>query len=341
MRDLLQNEIADHNAAILAKERSDPVALAYYLQPSDRIQSNDAEIRALAAALTSGCGRDEERAQAIHDWVCRNICYDYDAYYGRADSGDFSAVGVLQSRRSVCEGYANLTAALLRAAGIPAKQISGYALGLNAGNTFPQDLFSGTVKSNHAWNLAYIDGRWSYLDTCWDSSCRWENGMANLSEKCDQDYFMAENDLFSANHAILHANRYDEIQLYVGFPQYRRGADWFPLDGAAPSVVNGTVMIPLRGVIEGMGGTVEFDRKSDPYWTRITCSIGSSTVHMWLGYDKYFVNGEEHGFQTLPCTVQNCVMVPARELLQAMGCTVAWDGQADDWNGRITIGYAV
>lgn len=113
--------------------------------------------------MTDQHSTDVEKALAIHDWVCDNIYYDYDVYYKRAESGDYSALDVLQSRRSICAGYANLTAALLKAAGITTRAVSGYALGLSAGPEFPQDVIAGGGKTNHAWNMAFIDGEWTYI----------------------------------------------------------------------------------------------------------------------------------------------------------------------------------
>ena len=120
----------DHNMAVVNNKRTDEKALAYYRQPSSDIQSDNQEIIDLANSITAGITNDYDKAVAIHDWVCNNIYYDWDSYSSKNYTGmDTSALGTLHSKRSVCDGYANLTAALLRAAGVPAKKISGFALG--------------------------------------------------------------------------------------------------------------------------------------------------------------------------------------------------------------------
>ena len=174
------------NLALAQKERVDDDALAFYLTSSANIQSDDFGIMSLAQQITEEVGDDYNKALAIHDWVCDNISYDRDVLYKRVERGDTSAIGVLSTRRSVCEGYANLTAALLRAAGIPAKKVSGYALGSTAADTFPADALDRTGDTNHAWNEAFVGGRWIILDTTWDSDNAYEYGKVVSSCGCYQ-----------------------------------------------------------------------------------------------------------------------------------------------------------
>ena len=276
---LYRASVADHND--ISDERSDATALAYYLRPTAAAQSDSTEICALARTLTAQCGTDVEKALAIHDWVCDNIYYDFDVYYKRTKRGDCSALGVLQSRKSVCSGYANLTAALLKAAGIPARTVSGYALGLSAGNEFPQEVIEGIGQSNHAWNMAFIDGKWTYIDTTWDSGNKWEFGKVSDDRGCYRHtYFMIAGDLLAEDHATLIRNSYGELQLYVDYPECWDGTAWHSLNSAAPTVINGTAMVPLRGVIEGMGGTVVYDAQSNPPWAKITCKVGTCSLQM-------------------------------------------------------------
>ena len=83
------------------------------LKSTEYIQSDNSIIISLANQITNGCVKDYDKVKAVHDWVAENIYYDYEAFY----SGDYKngdAVNVLSSKRAVCEGYANLVAALLR-----------------------------------------------------------------------------------------------------------------------------------------------------------------------------------------------------------------------------------
>lgn len=59
-------------------ERNDERALSFYLLPEDGIQSTDSAIISLAETLTREQDDPYSKTLAIHDWVCRNISYDYD-----------------------------------------------------------------------------------------------------------------------------------------------------------------------------------------------------------------------------------------------------------------------
>ena len=137
-----------------------------YLEGSTYITTDDSKISSLASQLTAGLSSDYEKLRAITDWISTNITYDWDLYKsGNQTYDSISASGTFLRRSSVCEGYANLTAAMLRAVGIPTRKVSGYALGYGTEERWDDTALSG--DSNHAWNLAWADGRWVTVDTTW------------------------------------------------------------------------------------------------------------------------------------------------------------------------------
>jgi len=93
----------------------------------------------------------EEKFKAIHDYICLNLYYDYDSIVpkGNPNRKKQDAVSSIKNKTAVCEGYANLTAAMSRYAGIKA--------GVVISN-----------KLNHAWNHVWIDGTELFCDTTWD-----------------------------------------------------------------------------------------------------------------------------------------------------------------------------
>ena len=338
----VQSPVYERSLSFAASETRDAETLAYYLRPSEGIQSDDPQIIETARKITDGVSGDYKKALALHDWVCNNIYYNYDAYYGKAEFGDNSALGVLKSHKSVCEGYSNLLAALLRASGIPAKKISGYALGISGGDTFPAEVLSGNGEANHAWNEAFLDDRWVVIDSTWDSGNRFENGGTASSSGCYQHrYFDISRELLSLDHTAEKAGNYQRLYLYVDYPEYRVGEAWFPLtdDGISPVVRQGRMLAPVKEIIEAMGGTYEFTPGNDRYMARVTCRLGDSFAQMWIGSTWLYVDKTDYTFATAPEIVNGNVVLPIATLFQAMGCDVTWDDAADQWYGRATIGY--
>ncbi len=68
----------------------------------------------------------------------------------------------LRSRSGHCEYFATATVLLLRAAGIPARYVSGYSV-----NEFSRLENRYVVRARHAhsWALVYVDGAWQEFDT--------------------------------------------------------------------------------------------------------------------------------------------------------------------------------
>jgi len=191
----------EHNKKTYDAGRSDAAALVYYLAPSTSIQSTDPEIVKLANEITNDIADDYDKALAIHDWMCTNIWYDWDVIESsKRIPGD--AVSVLKNRLAICEGYSNLTAALLRASDIPAKTVSGHGRLTAKTGDWTQNQLSGK-DINHFWNEAYIDGRWVIIDTTWDCGNDYRGGKKVSSNGIYYyRYFDATIEAFSANHYI-------------------------------------------------------------------------------------------------------------------------------------------
>lgn len=138
--------------------------LDYFKKPSDWVESDSKIIIEKAKEITKTATTDYERIYQVYEWVINNIYYDYDGLYGKSVI-ESSAIEVLKGKKAVCQGYADLTAALLRSLDIPTMLVAG-----NAASPIDKS------NINHAWNMAYADGRWIFLDSTWDSHNRYENG---------------------------------------------------------------------------------------------------------------------------------------------------------------------
>jgi len=139
--------------------------LTFFLTPSYDVQSNNQEIINLAESITKGLPSDYDKVRAVHDWVAKNIAYDVEGLNN--DVLVYDALGTLHARKSVCQGYADLSAALLRSVGIKTKIVHGIA----AWGPIPEEIRKNpqAYSSNHAWNEAYADRRWVVFDATWDA----------------------------------------------------------------------------------------------------------------------------------------------------------------------------
>jgi len=166
-----------------------------YLLPSGLVESDSEEIIRLAEEITKNAKDDMERVKLIHKWVATNIAYDTEAYFS-GNAGDYSALDTLRLKKAVCNGYARLTAALCRAAGIRTKIISGVAIYADMGQTW-EDV--DTTLPNHAWNEVFVDGRWVVMDTTWDAGyVDYYTGKFNF--RYSTRYFDPSEEAFAVDH---------------------------------------------------------------------------------------------------------------------------------------------
>lgn len=193
----------EKNKEIFSIRSNSGEVLDYFLQPDYMIDSENSQIVSTAKSITKGITNDYDKVVAVHDWVAKNICYDYDGLYGRTDEVEYIASDVLKSKKSVCQGFADLSAALLRAVNIPTRVVDGYALGIGSTSEWTDDIFENQTI-NHAWNEAYVDGRWIIFDATWDSGNAYENGSYKFSDsEVSYQYFDPTIEVFSSTHYIV------------------------------------------------------------------------------------------------------------------------------------------
>ena len=89
-----------------------------YVKPTEQVQSNNPRIRELASQLTSNVKTEFDAVQRVIAWVVDHVRYvtppaRYDAVYS------------LESGKGNCQNFSHLTAALLRAVGIPVRIVNG------------------------------------------------------------------------------------------------------------------------------------------------------------------------------------------------------------------------
>jgi transglutaminase-like putative cysteine protease len=123
--------------------------LLEYLAPSQYVPLGD-EISQAAAGLAREAAGDGARFwDAVLRYFRANLAFETGS-----TSVEDDALKVLQQRSGVCQDFAHLVMALARAAGVPARYVSGYVQ--------PTE---GRAEASHAWADLYLPGGgWVGLD---------------------------------------------------------------------------------------------------------------------------------------------------------------------------------
>ncbi len=126
--------------------------LEIYVEPQERIESDNSKIVAKARELTEDISSDYKKALAIFEFVNTELQYDTSSSY--ANKG---AVSALQNKRGVCEEFASLYVALCRAVDIPSRVVEGYKIDKNDVENEYGEYVTEYSVINHAWAEIYFD----------------------------------------------------------------------------------------------------------------------------------------------------------------------------------------
>ena len=134
----LRPEMSDENAPFLCPNR-----YTWYTPDSAVVQ--------LGKQLCEGLSSDQEKVNAVYQYVTSNIIYDYMAAMmvtaGQQTGYVPDLDEVLETKMGICFDYSALMGALLRSQGIPTQLVMGYADAMY-----------------HAWNNVLVDGAWVRYD---------------------------------------------------------------------------------------------------------------------------------------------------------------------------------
>ncbi len=87
-----------------------------------------------------------------------------------------------------------------------------------------------------------------------------------------------------------------------------------------PNMIQGRVLVPLRGIFERLGATVDFD----PQTQHIVAVRGPQTVELTIGSRQARVNSNAALLDVPAFTIAGRTMVPLRFISESLGANVQW-----------------
>jgi hypothetical protein len=88
-------------------------------------------------------------------------------------------------------------------------------------------------------------------------------------------------------------------------------------------------MLPLRGVLESLGGSVEYDGDVGS----VNAQLNGHKAIVAAGNDIAYVDGDAARLPVAPTTIGGELYVPARLFADAFGADISWDGAT----GTVTL----
>ena len=161
-------------------------------------------------------------------------------------------------------------------------------------------------RNNHTTALMYDGTVWS-----WGSNMYGESGNADT------------------NRALPVRILDKQIVLQINNPyMYVNGAksEIDPGKGTSPLVKENKTLIPIRAVIEALGGTIEWNGAE----SKITVLLKGKTIELWLNSTKTMVNGVEKPIEVAPKTFNGRTVIPLRYVIENLGYTVEWNNSTKE-----------
>ena len=104
-----------------------------------------------------------------------------------------------------------------------------------------------------------------------------------------------------------------------------------PGRNTTPLILNSRTLLPIRAVIEAIGGSVLWDATNK----KVTIQCSGKTVILWIGYNFISVDGIYVELDVDPQIINDRTFIPLRAVLENINCRVEWNGTEK----KITVKY--
>ncbi|MDO4563583.1 MAG: flavodoxin, partial [Clostridia bacterium] len=106
-----------------------------------------------------------------------------------------------------------------------------------------------------------------------------------------------------------------------------------PGRGTAPILRNNRTLLPVRAIVEEMGGTVGWKEETQ----EVTLSYGNDTILLAIGSETAYLNGEAKALDVAPVVLNYRTLLPIRFIAEWFGFGVVWNGEEQ----TVTVSKAI
>lgn len=92
--------------------------------------------------------------------------------------------------------------------------------------------------------------------------------------------------------------------------------------GTAPVIINDRTLVPIRAIIEEMGGTVSWEQETQT----ATLRYANDEIRLVVNSTTAYLNNEPNSLDTTPAVINDRTMLPIRFIAEGFKFDVDWDG---------------
>jgi len=120
------------------------------------------------------------------------------------------------------------------------------------------------------------------------------------------------------------------IILEIGNPNMNINGREKPIDneGTSPVIIDGRTLVPIRAVVEEMGGSVNWNADTQT----VLLENGNDSIELVIGSTNAKLNGQISILDTAPVIINGRTMLPIRFISEGFGFNVEWDSDTHTIN---------
>lgn len=114
-----------------------------------------------------------------------------------------------------------------------------------------------------------------------------------------------------------------EAVLQIGSPTMTINGESKEIDpgkGTAPVIVEGRTLVPVKAIMDAVGGTLAWDGAEK----RVTIGYNGTTVELWIGSNATMVNGTAGTTDVAPQIINDRTMLPIGFISKSLGLNISW-----------------
>ncbi|MBO5560180.1 MAG: copper amine oxidase N-terminal domain-containing protein [Firmicutes bacterium] len=149
---------------------------------------------------------------------------------------------------------------------------------------------------------------------------------AMVSYNDDKKAELTDSEESSESKAIAESTNTDtrkNISLVIDSPSARINGMEVQLN-AAPVIINGRTMVPIRFVSKNLGYTVDWDAEEK----KAAISLNDTVIELTQNSEKATVNGEETEIDSPAVNRNGSIFVPLRFIAETLGAEVEWNAES-------------
>ena len=124
------------------------------------------------------------------------------------------------------------------------------------------------------------------------------------------------------------ADESKEIILQIDNPVMKVNGEEKNIDeeGTAPVIVDGRTLLPVRAIVEEIGGEVAWNAETK----EVTLTHEDQEIVLTIDSDEGFLNGEPQVLDAAPAIINGRTMLPIRFVAQSFGFNVDWNSETKE-----------